>query len=126
MYFNIASRVDPRETSLCCYLLSVEEDLLSCRDAGTVYMSFLMRDLWMMTVRRACMDVLYEQRLYCELTVNPWTCSSDYIHVGELRFMVTEEASVQDGVAVERRGPPSAFCFSTECVGTKTCSKRPI
>lgn len=126
MCFNIASRVDPRETSLSRYLPSVVEDLWSCRGAGTVYMSFLMRDLWMMTVRRACMDVLYEQRSYGELPVNPWTCGSDYIHVGELRFMVTEEASVQDGVAVERRGPPSAFCFSAECVGTKTCSTRPI
>lgn len=84
----------------------------SCRDAGTVSISFLMRDLWLMTTRPACMDVLYLQRLYGELAVNPRTCISDYIHVGELRFMVTKEASVQDGVAVERQGPPHLLSAS--------------
>lgn len=71
-------------------------------------------------------DVLHEQRLYDELAANPWTCRSDDIHGGELRFVVSEEASVQDGVTVEQRGPSSAFCSSTERVGTKTCSERPI
>lgn len=46
----------------------------------------------MMTKGLGCMDVLPEQRLYGELSVNPWTCGSDYIHVDELRFMVTDEA----------------------------------
>lgn len=48
------------------------------------------------------MHVLHEQRLYGELKVNPWACGSDYTHIGELRFMVSDEASVQDGVAFER------------------------
>lgn len=74
-------------------------EVQGCRDS--------IRHVWMMTMLLACVDVLHEQRLCGELTANPWTCGCDSIHVGELRFMVGEEASVQDGAAVERRGSPS-------------------
>lgn len=44
IYLNTTSRVEPRETPLSCYLLSVVEDLWSCRDTAAVLMSFLMTE----------------------------------------------------------------------------------
>lgn len=94
---------------------------------GQAYVSFLTRDLWMMTTCPACMDVLHFQRLHGELPVN--SAFPDSVHAGWLRFTVTKEASAQDGVAAERRGPP--ICFYASLLNawakkkTKPCSERP-
>lgn len=70
----------------------------------------------MMTMCLTCMDVPRVRGLYGELRVNR---SSDAIHLGELRFMI-------GGITVERQGPPSPFCFSSQRVGVKKHRKRPI
>lgn len=70
----------------------------------------------MITMCLTCMDVPRVWRLYGELRVNR---ASDDIRIGELRFMMV-------GITVERQGPPSASCFSSERVGVKKRCKRPI
>lgn len=69
-----------------------------------------------MTMCRTCMDVPRVRGLYGELRVNR---RSDDIRSGGLRFMII-------GIAVERQGPPSAFCFSSERGGVEKRRKRPI
>lgn len=70
----------------------------------------------MMTMCLTRMDVPRVQGLYGELRVNR---ASDYIRIGELRFMIT-------GMAVESQDPPSAFCFSSERVGVKSAANGPF
>lgn len=81
-----------------------------------LYLSSLTRDLWLMTMCLTCMDVPGVRGLCGELRVNR---RADAIRLGELRFMII-------GMTVERQGPPSAVCFSSERVGVKKRRKRPI
>lgn len=70
----------------------------------------------MMTMCLTCMDVPRVRGLYGELRVNR---GSDYIRIGELGFMII-------GITVDRQGPPSAFCLSSERVGVKSAAKGPF
>lgn len=70
----------------------------------------------MMTMCLTCMDVPRVRGLYGERRVNR---GSDDFRIGELRFMMV-------GFTVERQGPPSASCFSSERVGVKKRCNGPI
>lgn len=62
-----------------------------------------------MTMCRAFMDV---QQFYGELPVNLWTRCSDHSHVGELRFMITEECGMESRLKEKVPHLLSAFLLS--------------